>query len=270
VGPTAPVGTAIDRLSGEDAGRVDLLAEIWRRASSRQTDPPAWVVALTAVVALVLVTAPRLWPVTRLLVTITHEGAHALVAVLVGRRLQGIRLHSDTSGLTVSRGRPTGPGMVAMLAAGYLGPAVVGVAAALTVGAGFSLALLWSYVLLLALLLLQIRNFYGVLVVVAAGLGLVAVSWYLSAPAQSAIAYLITWVLLLAAPKPVLELARQRARGGAGRSDVDQLTRLTRLPAGLWTSLFLLADVVGLLLGAALLLPVLVTLAQSVPVRFGA
>lgn len=246
---------------------MDLLGEIWRRALSVQPAPAAGMIALTAVLALALVVSPVLWPVTRLAVTITHEGAHAVAAVLAGRRLQGIRLHSDTSGLTLSRGRPTGPGMVAMLAAGYLGPAVVGVLAAVMLGAGLSLGLLWCYVLLLGLLLLQIRNFYGVLVVVGAAAALAAVSWYLSAPAQSAIAYLITWVLLLASPKPVLELARQRRRGQVARSDVDQLARLTRVPGVAWTGFFLLANLTGLLLGAALLLPALVTLAEALPSR---
>jgi hypothetical protein len=249
---------------------VELLAEIWRRSVSPQPDPPATVIALMAALAVALVITPTLWPLTRLAVTITHEGAHAFVAVLVGRRLRGIRLHSDTSGLTVSRGRPSGPGMVAMLAAGYLGPAIVGVGAALLLGAGFSLGLLWSYVLLLALMLLQIRNFYGFLVVVGAGLALAAVSWFLSAPAQSAIAYLITWVLLVAAPKPVLELARQRRRGQATQSDADQLARLTRVPGAVWTGIFLVANLVGLVVGAVLLAPVLRTVAQELMSRLGA
>ncbi|MDO3398399.1 M50 family metallopeptidase, partial [Nocardioides sp. SOB44] len=63
-------------------------------------------------------------------------GGPAVVGVLVGRRLLGIRLHSDTSGVTLSRGRPRGPGMVAMLAAGYLAPAVVGLGAALLLADG--------------------------------------------------------------------------------------------------------------------------------------
>jgi hypothetical protein len=203
-------------------------------------------------------------------VTITHEGAHGVAALLVGRRLQGIRLHSDTSGLTVSSGRPAGPGMVLTLAAGYLGPAVVGVVAALLLGAGLALGLLWSYVVLLTLMLLQIRNFYGLLVVLGAVAALAAVSWYLAAPTQSAIAYLITWVLLLAAPKPVLELASQRRRGRAGHSDADQLARLTGIPGAAWTAFFLVANLMGLLVGAVLLLPALLTLIQSVFARVGA
>ena len=138
---------------------MELLPEVWRRATSSQPAPGPALVAGAALVALVLVLQPALWRVTRILVTITHEGAHAVVALLVGRRLRGIRLHSDTSGLTVSSGRPSGPGMVAMLVAGYLGPAVVGLAAEALLLRGHALGLLWALVTLLALMLEQIRNF---------------------------------------------------------------------------------------------------------------
>jgi hypothetical protein len=77
------------------------------------------------------------------------------------------------------------------------------------------------------------------------------------------VAYLLTWLLLLAAPKPVLELARSRRRGLARHSDADQLARLTGIAGGLWTTSFLLADLVGLAVGATLLLPALVTVVQT-------
>src|SRR3712207_6392023 len=121
---------------------------------------------LAALTGLVAVLLPGPWRFARLLVTITHEGGHAVVAMLAGRRLRGIRLHSDTSGLTVSQGRAHGPGMVAMLAAGYLGPALVGLGAALMLAAGRSLGLLWLLLAVLVLMLLQIRNAYGFAVVV--------------------------------------------------------------------------------------------------------
>jgi len=205
---------------------------------------------------------PTLWRLTRILVTITHEGGHAVVAVLVGRRLRGIRLHSDTSGLTVSSGRPSGPGMVAMLVAGYLGPAVVGLATAALLLRGHALGLLWAFALLLAVMLLQIRNFYGFLVVLVVGAGLLALSWYGSAAAQTALATLVTWVLLLAAPKPVVELVHQHRRGRADHSDAGQLSRLTRLPVALWLAVFGVLNVAGLVLGAALLVPALVQLGR--------
>jgi hypothetical protein len=73
---------------------------------SVQPVPPAAVILGAAVVALLAVLIRDAWVVARNVVTIAHEGGHALVALLVGRRLAGIRLHSDTSGVTLSRGRP--------------------------------------------------------------------------------------------------------------------------------------------------------------------
>ncbi|MDX6371297.1 MAG: hypothetical protein QOD98_285, partial [Nocardioidaceae bacterium] len=122
------------------------MRDIWDRATSTQPVPDVAFVLATGFVALALVLVPASWPRVRLGVTVVHEAGHALVAVLVGRRLRSIRLHSDTSGLTVSRGKPRGPGMVAMLAAGYLAPAVLGLVAALLLADGRSVGLLWLLV----------------------------------------------------------------------------------------------------------------------------
>ena len=234
----------------------EVLSQIWSRATASQPAPEPAVVVTTAAVALALVLVPRAWTLTRHVVTISHEGGHALVAVLTGRRLMGIRLHADTSGVTLSRGRPTGPGMVAMLAAGYLAPAVAGLGAALLLVSGHSLALLWLAVGWLSLMLLQIRNAYGLLVLVVCGAAAGVASWYLPGTLLSLLAYLLTWLLLVAAPKPVLELMGQRRRRLAHGSDVDQLARLTRVPALLWELVFLLANIAGLVVGVLLLLPI--------------
>src|SRR5664280_216491 len=135
-----------------------VVREVWRRALAGQPAPPPPVVLGLAVVAAVLVLAPVAWPRTRHVVTLAHEGAHGLAAVLTGRRLAGIRLHSDTSGLTVSSGRPRGLGMVVTLAAGYLGPGLFGLGAAFLLGAGHAVDVLWLVLVLLVLLLVQIRN----------------------------------------------------------------------------------------------------------------
>ena len=89
-------------------------ADVWSRVSSPQPPPADAVVLGAAVAVLVVLAVPVLWRGARHALTIVHEAAHAGVAVLVGRRLSGIRVHSDTSGLTVSRGKPRGPGMVAI------------------------------------------------------------------------------------------------------------------------------------------------------------
>ena len=247
---------------------MEVLVEIWRRATSEQPAPTPALVALTALVALVLVVQPSAWRFTRMLVTITHEGGHAVAALLAGRRLQGIRLHSDTSGLTVSSGKPTGPGMVVMLMAGYLGPALVGLGAVILLLGGHALALLWIFVLLLALMLLQIRNFYGFAIVVAALAAMVAISWFGSAVVQSTLAYLLTWVLLVAAPKPVVELIGRRGRAGH--------SALRRRPAGpphpisgggVGGAVPGRQHRPGLAVGAAMLLPALLDLVRCSPPR---
>ena len=234
---------------------MELIGEVWNRATSHQPTPSPAVVAVCGLLALLLVMWPTTWRVVRMLVTITHEGAHGVGALLTGRRLHGIRLNSDTSGLTVSSGRPAGPGMVVTLAAGYLGPAIVGLGAAALLLHGYALGVLWAFVVLLALLLVQIRNLHGFAVVVGCAVLLVGMSWFLSASAVSAIAYLVTWLLLIAAPKPVIELGRQRRRRRVGDSDPDQLARLTRIPVAGWLSFFLVANLAGLVLAVCWLLP---------------
>jgi len=217
----------------------DVWSSIWDDVTGTQEPLDDRGVVLTAVVAAVLVAVPAVWGSSRHLVTIAHEGAHGLAALLTGRTLEGIRLHSDTSGLTVSRGRPRGPGMAATAFAGYVGPALLGLGAAYLLGRQHALAVLWLAIVLLALLLLQIRNFFGLYAVAVAGLVVFAVTWWGSGQLQSAAAYVGTWFLLLAAPRPVVELQQQRRGGRARTSDADLLARLTRVPGIVWVVSFL-------------------------------
>ncbi|WP_243057598.1 M50 family metallopeptidase [Nocardioides sp. SR21] len=219
---------------------ADVLSSIWDDVTGSQPAPAQLEVLLTAVAAALVVVLPWTWRIGRHVVTIAHEGAHGVAALLSGRRLSGIRLHSDTSGVTVSRGRPTGPGMVATAFAGYVGPALLGLGAAYLLHRQHALAVLWLVVLLLALLLVQIRNFYGLYAVGIAGAAVFAVSWWGSETVQSLAAYAGTWFLLIAAPRPVLELQTLRRAGGARTSDADQLARLTRVPGLVWVGIFLL------------------------------
>ncbi len=228
---------------------MDVVEGFWTRVSTPLPQLPTAVLVGALVAAGAVVLAPALWRPARTVVTIAHEGAHGLVALAAGRRLSGIRLHSDTSGLTVSAGRPTGLGMVLTCAAGYTGPALFGLGAAALLAAGHAVGLLWALLGLLALLLVQIRNWYGLWAVLATGAVVLAVTGWLPPSGQAAFAAVSTWFLLLAAPKTVLELQRARRRRAAPDSDADQLARLTHLPAVLWVGLFLLVDVGALLLG---------------------
>lgn len=234
-------------------------ADVWAQVTTPQP-PPGGMVVVSAVVAVVAVLAvPAAWHVARHGLTVVHEAAHALVAVLTGRRLQGIRLHSDTSGLTVSVGRPRGPGMVATAFAGYPGPALLGLGAAWLLSRGYAVGVLWALLVVLALVLLQIRNWYGLWVVLVSGVGLVALTSWAPTAWQVAAAYAVTWFLLLGAPRAVLELQtarrRERRRGRRGASDADVLAGLTRVPALVWVGLFLVVCVGAAVLGGAWIVP---------------
>lgn len=233
----------------------EFLSEVWVRVTSIQPAPDQAILLATAAISLLLVGWSTLWPLTRHLVTVAHESGHALLAVLTGRRLLGVRVHADTSGVTLSKGRPTGPGMVLMLAAGYLAPGLAGLGAALLLAAGRGITLLWLIVGWLALLLIQIRNAYGLLVLLLAGGAAALASWYLPAAWLALLACLLTWILLLGGVKAVWELIRQRARTATPGSDVDQLHRLTRLPGSVWSWSFLLLNSVALLAASAALFP---------------
>jgi hypothetical protein len=233
---------------------VDALGRFWAEVTATVPELSTEVLLGTAAVAALLVLSPTLWRSTRNVVTIAHEGAHGLVALAAGRRLSGIRLHSDTSGLTVSAGRPTGLGMVLTGAAGYIGPGLFGLGAAALLDAGHAIGLLWALLALLALLLVQIRNWFGLWSVLVTGAVVFAATWWLPTEGQAAFAALATWFLLLAAPRTVLELQTSRRKRRAPQSDADQLAGLTVFPALFWVGFFLLVDVGALLLGGYWLL----------------
>jgi hypothetical protein len=262
---------------------MSVLERLWERILGSQPAPPAWVVAVTALAALLVVLNNRSWHLAGKVITIAHEGGHALVSVLSGRRLEGIRLHADSSGVTYSRGKRHGPGLVLTAAAGYLAPSLLGAGAAALLAARHETALLWLFLVLLAATFLAIRNAFGALAVLATAGGVFAVSYFASAAVQAGFAYLAAWFLLFGGLRPVLELAPARRgirgssirgsrgssgsssrgsgqRGGArdgprgGRSDADQLARLTRVPRGAWVALFILVCAAALALGARLLI----------------
>lgn len=206
-----------------------------------------WAVAAAA---LVLVAYGPLWSHTRHLVTLVHESGHALVALATGRRLNSITLHSDTSGLTVSSGRQTGPGMIATAAAGYLAPAVLGLLIAALVQADRTMWALWFALGTLALMLLYIRNWFGLLVVAIAGVAVAAIVWKAPDRVQHAAALLAAWFMLIAAPRTALELWSHRRRRRSRTTDADVLARLTHIPAVLWVGVFLVLNLAALALGA--------------------
>ena len=245
------------------------MAVFWDRVTGVQDAPPGWAVAVSAAVALLIVVSPRLWRLTRIAITIAHEGGHAVVSLLSGRRLEGIRLHADTSGETRTRGRRDGPGIVLTALAGYLTPPLLGAGAAALLGTHRVTLLLSLLLVMLAATLLMVRNWYGVLAVLATAGALLAVIWLAGPALRGAFGYGVAWFLLFGGVRPVAELARTRTRAvrlppgrrlatgrpGPGMSDADQLAWLTRVPAGVWVGLFALVAMGAVVVGGWLLIP---------------
>ncbi|GGS70558.1 membrane protein [Planobispora rosea] len=231
------------------------MTEVWVTLTTAQPRPDEWVVLLSALTALAVVTWSTSWQISRGLVTIAHEGGHALMALLTRRKLQGIRLHSDTSGVTLTRGRPTGPGMILTAAAGYVAPSLLGLGGAWLTSSGYVAVLIAVVIALLICMLLLIRNLFGVVSLLATGGAIAALTWYAPPDVDAIIAHLAVWFLLFGGIRPILELRRKRRYGRVPDSDADQLARLTVLPAGVWVMLFLLVAVASLAGGAYLLVP---------------
>jgi hypothetical protein len=234
---------------------MNVLIRLWDRVSGSQPLPPAWLVGVTALAALIIVANTGAWRLAGKVITIAHEGGHALVSVLSGRRLDGIRLHTDSSGVTYSRGKRTGPGLVLTAAAGYIMPSLLGAGAAWLLAERHLTAMLWLALVLLAATFLAIRNLFGAVAVLLTAGAVFAVSYYAPAEVQAGFAYLAVWFLLFGGMRPVLELARGRRGSWARSSDAGQLAQMTGVPAGLWVALFALVAIAALVLGASLLAP---------------
>ena len=230
-------------------GPVDVLD-----AAARLVDERPLVLLALALALLAVVWAP-VWRWTRTVVTIAHEGGHALVAVLAGRGLTGIRLHADTSGLTVSTGARRGPGLVATFLGGYPAPPLLGLGGAALVAADLAAPMLWIALVLLVATLVHVRNVFGAVAVLATGALVAGVAGWGSERLQDGAAAALAWFLVLGGLRAVRELWRGRRRS-RGASDADALASLTRVPAGMWTAVFgLIAagaviGTAGILLGA--------------------
>jgi hypothetical protein len=231
---------------------VDAVQSWWAAVTDVGPALTPRVALVAALVALVVVGARTPWSVAKHVVTLVHEASHAIVARLCGRRLSGIRLHADGSGLMLSSGRARGPGMVLTAAAGYLGPSMIGLGVAALTGAGRHRVVIAVAAVLLIWVLVHLRSWFGFVVVVLAGAAVVG-AWQLPPMWLAGTSAALAWVLLAGAVRDVVALQRMRRRGLARDSDADALAGLTHLPGLVWVTFFLLAGLGALAWGTSLM-----------------
>lgn len=222
------------------------LQEALSRIGETQSPLPAAVSVAIGIAALAAVGIQEIWLVTRHVNTIAHEGAHAIVGSAIGRKVQGVRLRPNAEGDTKTAGGKV-PGSVTVGVAGYLGPSAFGLIAAKMIQLGHSVAVLWLTLILLAVLLLTVRNAFGFVPVLATGGLIYIVARYGSPGADSIMAYGVSWFLLLAGVRVV-------ADHGVDAGDAGKLSDLTRIRPGVWVWLWLVLTVAALGLGGSLLL----------------
>lgn len=215
--------------------------------------PSRPVVAAVAAVTVAACAWRPTWHLLRHAVTVIHEMGHVVAAWLFGRRISGIKVHSDTSGLTITAGKPRGLGVLVTYMAGYPAPTLLGWGLVWAVLHGHAGAALGALTATLALALLLSRNIYGLLVTAIAAAGS---AWaFLAAPADTVatVTVAIALVMLLGAFRSTGDLWRGLSRGHGDGSDAAMAAAHSILPGRVWAALFAAVTGLGLVHTAATL-----------------
>ena len=205
------------------------------------------VVAAAALITLLLVIVA--YEAVGALVTLAHEGAHALVNTLAGRRVESLEVTGGFSGVTRSIDRGWGPGRILSGAAGYTTPPLLGLGGAALLAAGEVLVLLWTAVILILLAWIKAEKEWTTFLVLllAAALGYVAV--YATPVLQVGVAAGLVWLLLLGGVRDAVE------SGTDDTSDAAKLARDTLIPRRIWKLFFVAVAVLSLWGAIRLLAP---------------
>lgn len=170
------------------------------------------------------------WRQLRYLVTTVHELGHVVVGWFVGRTVRSVRLNHDTSGLTITHGKPSGPGIVLLYLAGYPAPSIAGFVilwAVIYRHAGWAMGL--SLLLLLVCLVL-VRNWFGGFIVLVQIAGLGAIWAWNDQRVLAAVLSLVGAVLSLGGLRACLDLLSLQRRRRSKTSDAAVLA--THSPFG--------------------------------------
>jgi hypothetical protein len=187
------------------------------------------------------------WPLTQHLITMAHEGTHAMFGSLTGGRVKEVTMSPDGSGRTLV----AGGSVFLWRLVGYVGPSLFGlVAATMLVHRAAPELVLWSSIALMVVIALQIRNLFGWVAVTVAGLLFYLVIHYGSATGRLVFAYTWTWFLLLGG---FLHTAQTNMKYTGWSGDGALLRGMTGLPKGFWGLLWWLATLAALVYGGAVL-----------------
>lgn len=204
-----------------------------------------------AVIAWVL--AVPLWFVTKFGNVVAHEGGHALMAKLLFRKIEHVKLLGDGGGET--KLASVGPWLFDILItmAGYLGPSAFGLLGAWMLSDGDIKTVMWSSLVFLALMMLAVKGLVGWIVTPLLMIGIYLMATELKPPGQTLAVYVWVWFLLIVSVQQMYLHLTEKHYKHPG-NDTSWLRRRTFVPSGLWSFLLFVASVVALLYGGAMLL----------------
>jgi len=178
------------------------------------------------------------WLALRHGVTIIHEMGHVTMGRLFGRRIDGISLHTDTSGLTISAGKPRGLGVLMTYLAGYTAPPALGLGMTWAAVNGYSGLALLALLLILVSAFWLVRNLWG-LVTITLTLGVVGfIFWQGDTTRITTAVVLIATFLLLSGLRGGFDLWAVHQSGNGGSSDASMAAQHSLIPATVWVYLF--------------------------------
>jgi hypothetical protein len=216
-----------------------------RRIGEIQPRLPAGTSLGIGLAALVAVAFPPTWMFVRYFTVMAHEGSHALVGSLWGFKIKGVRLFwKDAAGET----EPDGEGNhVPPLFVGYLGPSLFGLAAAKLISIGHSIAVLWLTLVMLFILLALVKNVFGLLTILIAGVVIYDFARYGTVTHQTMAAYGVAWLLLLSGVRGVLRRWDQAV-------DAQNLEGLTQVMPETFAKIWLVGAILAVFIGARLMM----------------
>jgi Peptidase M50B-like len=207
---------------------------------------PQLVAGPTGLLVFIAFLIEGIWRLARHISVIAHEGAHVVTGWSVGHRVTSVKLYRDATGETITRG-PDRSRSVVIRFAGYLGPSLFGLAAACLIALDQVTMALGLALVCLAVMLILIRNFFGVISVVLNGAIVFLVLRYGNPGVQAVAACALSWFLLFSGVRWVL-------MHGTGAGDAINLTQTTRVPRFVWVIFWLVITVAGLWVGGHLLI----------------
>ena len=195
--------------------------------------------------ALLAVNFPGTWTFIRYFTTMAHEGSHVVMSSLLGFKITGVELNmKDAKGGTGVAG--TGSTVPSLLI-GYVGPSAFGLLAAWLISLGHIVAVLWLALALLFLLLANVRNVFGIAIIVIAGFVIYVFARYGTVANQTLGAYGIAWLLLLSGIRVV-------GNHWADAGDAKNLQARTEIMPVVFARIWMVGALFAVFLGARLMM----------------